>query len=259
MIRRTIEYCILFSLTISSIKQAKATMFDTHFVEMDTSKMVHTSESHYAISGPNLPDSWKAVSVNQNEISAVSSNNKLISKKLSDLSQTEKHLLNSAKETLTTVIRNGPFNVKSKTGFVKLTAFDRNGGTSVTGVGGPGQSASSSSSSSSSASSSSSNGMSISRTGKRAYIVTKSDFALNWQRVFVNDDLNTIVYKDGKVKMLLENLFDADEKAKLIALKQEVDKSSAIGASMANSMLKSINNPMDFVSKAMGGFGGMFG
>lgn len=143
----------------------------------------------------------------------------------------------------------GPFNVKSQTGFSKLTTYDRNGGASSMGSGG-------SSSSSSSSSSTSSGGISISKTGKDSYIVSKQDFPFNWQRLFVNSDLVTVVYRDGRVLMLPEAMMRPDEKAKSIALRQEVEKSSKAAEKMTQSFTNSMKNPMDFVNKALGGFFG---
>lgn len=111
-------------------------------------------------------------------------------------------------------------------------------------------------SSSSSSSSSSSGGASISRTGPNSYIISKQDFPFNWGRVFVNDDLTTIVYKTGRVLMLPQELMRPNEKDKLVELRKEVDQSSQAAQRLTQSMAGSFTNPMDFVNKALGG---MFG
>lgn len=166
----------------------------------------------------------------------------------------EKSNIDNTKSLLTTVIRLGPFNVKSQTGFAKLTTFDRYGGTSSMGTGG--NSGSSSSSSSTSSGSSSGGGISISKTGKDSYIVSKPDFPFNWQRVFINEDTVTVVYRDGRVVMMGQNIMRPDEKAKMIALRAEVEKSTKATEKLTSSLQDSLKNPMDFVNKA---FGGIFG
>lgn len=173
--------------------------------------------------------------------------NQQLVKKYNLLGAEEKSSLESTKSQMQAVVRMGPFNVKSQTGFAKLTTFDRNGGSSSMGSGG---------SSSGSASSSSSGGTSIQKTGKDSFIVSKQDFAFNWQRVFVNSDLVTVVYRDGRVLMLPEAIMRPDEKAKAVALRQEVEKSSKAAEKMTQSFANSIKNPMDFVNKALGGFFG---
>lgn len=98
--------------------------------------------------------------------------------------------------------------------------------------------------------------MSISKTGKDSFIVSKSDFPFNWQRLFINEDVVTVVYRDGRVVMLPQDLMRPDEKAKAIALRAEVEKSTKATEKLANSLTSSLKNPMDFVNKA---FGGLFG
>lgn len=189
------------------------------------------------------------MSVNGDEVTIATRNKQTISKRYAALTHEEKNSLESIKGQLTTVIRVGPFNVKSQTGLAKLTTFDRNGGSSSMGTGGSG-------SSSSSSSSSSSGGMSVQRTGANSFIVSKQNFPFNWHRVFINDDLATIVYRNARVLMLPQDLMKPDEKDKLVALRAEVDKSAQAAERMAQSFVKSFQNPMDFVTRALGG---MFG
>lgn len=176
----------------------------------------------------------------------------MIIKKYNMLTNEERNNLETTRSTLLQVIKLGPLNVKSQTGFAKLTTFDRRGGTSSMGTGG----SSSSAASSSSSSSSSSGGSSISKTGKDSFIVTKSDFPFKWQRVFVNDDITTVVYKDGRVIMLPQELMRPDEKAKIVSLKQEVEKTTKSSEKITSQLASSLKSPMDFVNKA---FGGLFG
>lgn len=227
-------------------------MFDTNYVELDSSKLIHTDNGHYAISDPHLPSKWKMVSVNGDDVNIVSNDNISSEKRMKSLTSVEKAILTGVRSKLVEVIHNGPYNVKSSSNLVKLTTFDRNGGTSTMGTG----SSTSTGTSSSSSSSSSGGGMTISRTGPNSYIVSKTDFPLNWQRIFVNEDHDTIVFKDGRVSMMPESLRKGEERVKLISLKQEVDRSNKVGQNIANSMLKSMGNPFDFVNKAMGN---MFG
>lgn len=56
--------------------------------------------------------------------------------------------------------------------------------------------------------------------------------------------------------MLPQTLFKADEKAKLVELRQEVDRSSQAADRMAAQISNSLKNPMDFVSGALSGFFG---
>lgn len=175
-------------------------------------------------------------------------------KKIQQLTADEKNILDAIKIKLSSVIKLGPFNVKSETGFCKLTTFDRNGGTSSMGSGGAGTSSSSSSSSSSSTTGGS--GMSVSKNGKDSYIISKSDFPFNWQRVFINEDVVTVVYKDGRVVMLPQDIMRPDEREKMVALRKEVEKSGQAAEKIAGSFVGSFSKPMDFVNKALGG---MFG
>lgn len=46
-------------LLIGEVVMGQTGSFDTSFVELDTSKMICTLESHYAISHPALPSGWK--------------------------------------------------------------------------------------------------------------------------------------------------------------------------------------------------------
>jgi len=184
-------------------------------------------------------------------VTIVTRDNQVANKKLNSLTSEERSSLESNKASLMSVIRLGPFNVKSQTGLSKLTTFDRNGGTSSMGSGGG-----SSSSASSSSSSSSSGGMSVSRTGKDSFIVSKQDFPFNWQRVFVNEDLVTLVYRDAKVIMMPQDSMRPEEKARMVSLRQEVDKSAKVAEKINSSFAQSFKNPMDFVNKA---FGGLFG
>lgn len=172
------------------------------------------------------------------------------------LTSEERSTLESIKSSLTQVIRAGPFNVKSQTGFVKLTTFDRNGGSSVMGSGGQSGSSSSSTSSSSSSSSSGGGASSVMKTGKDSFIVAKSDFPFNWSRVFVLEDVATVVYRDGRVVMLPQPLMRPDERAKVVALRAEVDKSSKLNERLAASVSSGFKNPMEFVNKALGGIFG---
>lgn len=238
----------LLCSTAVIVAMALPVTFDTNFVELDTSKMIHTSDSNYAICNHNFPNNWRSVSVNGDELTIATRDNKYSTIKFSTLSASDSSALAAIKSTLTSVIRLGPFNVKSTTGLAKLTTFDRNGGTSTMGTGGG--------SSSSSSSSSSSGGMSISKTGPNSFIISKQDFPFNWNRVFVNEDVATVVYRDGRVIMLPESLMKPDERAKLVELRAEVEKSSKAAEDMTKSLTQSLNNPMDFVNKA---FSGMFG
>lgn len=233
---------------------AEAQNFDTNFVELDTSKMMMTSDSNYAICNHHFPSNWRSISVNGDEVTISTKDKQVIVKKYSALTAEERSSLESIKGTLTPIIRLGPFNVKSQTGFVKITTFDRNGGTSTMGTGG--SSSSSTSGSSSSSSSSSSGGMSIQRTGPDAFIVCKPDFPFNWQRVFVIEDVATAIYKDGRVIMLPQDLWRPDERAKLQALRQEVDKATKVSSNFASSVSGSFKSPMEFVNKALGGIFG---
>lgn len=111
--------------------------------------------------------------------------------------------------------------------------------------------------SSSSSSSSSSGGVSVQKTGKDAYIVVKPDFPFNWVRVFMLEDVDTVVYRDGRVVMLQENLIRQEERTKLVALRQEVIKSAETTKQLTSGLQNSLkSNPMEFVNKA---FGGLFG
>lgn len=188
--------------------------------------------------------------MNGDEVTIATKNTQQVVKKYNSLTAEEKSSLESIKNQMQTVIRNGPYNVKSQTGFVKLTTFDRFGGSSSMSSGGGG------SGSSSSSSSSSSGGTTIQKTDKDSFIVSKQDFAFNWQRVFVNIDLVTVVYRDGRVVMLPESIMRPDEKAKMIALRQEVERSAKASERMTQSLANSMKNPMDFVNKALGGFFG---
>lgn len=187
------------------------------------------------------------MSVNGDEITIATRDNQVIMKRFTSLTPDERNNLDSIRTTLNSVVRLGPYNVKSQTGFAKLTTFDKNGGSSTMGTGGGG---------SSSSSSSSSGGMSVQKTGSNSFIVSKPDFPFNWHRVFVNDDLATVVYRNGRVVMLPQDLMRPDEKAKVISLKQEVEKSSRATQRLTQSLTSSLRNPMDFVNKALGG---MFG
>lgn len=193
--------------------------------------------------------------MNGNDVTIATRDNQMIMKKFSMLTNEERNNLEATKSSLTQVIKLGPLHVKSQTGFVKLTTFDKKGGTSSMGTGGASGSSSSSSAASSS-SSSSSGGSSISKTGKDSFIVSKTDFPFNWQRVFVNEDITTVVYRDGRVIMLPQDLMRPDEKAKIVALKQEVDKSAKSAEKITSQIATSLKSPMDFVNKA---FGGLFG
>lgn len=190
-----------------------------------------------------------SVSVNGDEVVVVTKNGQLQVKKYHSLTAQEKKSIEAMKGSLSSVVRLGPFNVKSQTGFSKLTTFDRNGGTSTMGSGGSG-------SASSSSSSSSTGGATMSKTGDNSFIISRQDFPFNWQRVFVNDDLVTVVYHDGRVSMIAESLMRADEKAKIAALRQDMEKSAKAAEKMNKSLANSMKNPMDFVNKALSG---MFG
>lgn len=84
--------------------------------------------------------------------------------------------------------------------------------------------------------------------------MSKQDFPLNWHRVFVNDNIVTIVYRDGRVVMEPQELMRPDEREKMVALRAEVDKSSKAVENLTKSL--SFKNPMDFVNRALGGLFG---
>lgn len=73
-------------------------------------------------------------------------------------------------------------------------------------------------------------------------------------RLFINEDVVTCVYKDGKVIMVPQDLMTPEEQAKIVEIRKEVEKSSQMAQGMANSMLESMRNPFDFVNKALSGF-----
>lgn len=195
-----------------------------------------------------------SVSVNGDEVTMNTLDKQVSIKRYSALTPQEKTNLESIKDQMMSVVRLGPFNVKSQTGVCKLTTFDRYGGSSSMGA--SGASGSSSSTSTSSSSSSTSNGISISTTGPNAFIVSKPDFAFNWQRLFVNDDIVTIVYRDGRVVMLCQDLLRPDEKAKVMEVRQEVSRSAQASENLTKSIKNSFKNPMDFVNKALSGIFG---
>jgi len=229
---------------------AQVVGFDTNFVELDESKMVHTSDMNFAIIQPGFPYNWRTVSVNGDEIIIATKDNRSMRKTLGSLVPEERQSLEATKIGLTSVIKFGPFSARSRTGFAKLTTFDRNGGSSTSGTGGG---ASSSSSSSSSAGGGS---VTIQKTGPNSFIVSKQNFLFNWHRVFVDNDVVTIVYKNGRVVMLPEVLMMADEKQQIIALRQEIQQSGRVTEQMQQQISRSLGSPMDFVNKF---FGGMFG
>lgn len=211
--------------------------------------MIHTSDSNYAIYNENLLSNWRTVSVNGDDVTIATRDNQLVKKPYASLSQAERNSLASIKNTLTSVIRLGPFSVKSSTGLAKLTTFDRNGGSSSMGTGGG-------SSSSSSSSSSGGGGSSIQKTGPNSFIISKQNFPFNWHRVFVNDDIATIVYRNGKVVMLPEGIIKADERQKVAELRQEVQQSAKAAEQLQQQISSSFKNPMDFVNNALGGIFG---
>lgn len=74
--------------------------------------------------------------------------------------------------------------------------------------------------------------------------------------MFINDDVATIVYQDSRVVMLPQDIMRPDEKAKLVALRQEVEKSAKSTEKLSSSISNGFKNPMDFVNKALGGIFG---
>lgn len=191
-----------------------------------------------------------SASVNDDELTIVTQDNQLVVKKYSSLTGPEKSSLESARANLASVLRMGPFNVKSQTGYVKLTTFSKNGGTSSMGTGGASSSSSSSSASTSAA------GLSIQKTGPNSFIVSRADFPFNWQRVFVQDNLVTTVHKDGRVVMLARELMRPDERSRLDAIRAEVEQSVKANERLASNLANSLRNPMDFVNRALGGIFG---
>lgn len=253
MLSPTIVSAIVPVLAVAAIAAlAAAITFDTNFVELDSSKMIATSESNWAICNHHFPANWRSVSVNGDDTTIATHDGQLISKKWGALTNEERNKVDSIKATLCAVHKVGPANVKHKE-FAKLTTFDRNGGISTQSVGGPGNGGSSSSSSSSSAAT---GGTSIQRTSDKSFIITKPDFPFNWQRVFVNEDVATIVYNDAKVIMLPQNLMRNDEKQKIDELRAEVDKSAKVAENLVVSIGGTFKKPMDFMNNA---FGKIFG
>lgn len=216
--------------------------FDTQFVELDKDRMVRTSDANYAIFHHKLPADWRTVSVNGDEVTIAARDGHKHTKRMGHLSADERDQLARASKELLAVVRSGPFGVHTQgPGPVRLTTYDRYGGTSTMGTSG----SSSSSSSSSSSASTSAGGLTVTRSGANAWVASKSDFGHNWQRVFLNDDIVTLVYKDATVKMLPSSLLHDGERDQLAELKREVDRSTKVSESL-------LANPMDFVSKTLG-------
>lgn len=190
-----------------------------------------------------------SVSVNGDDVKIGTKDKTSISKKYDALTDSEKSSLNEIQKLLESVIKNGPSDVRSQNKRVKLTTFDRFGGSSVTSYNDGG-------SSSSSSSSSNKDSESLSMTGQDEFILTRANFPFNWQRLFANGDLYTIVYRDGQVIMQQESLFKQDEREKIVSIKKEVEKSSKVAQHATNSVLNSLHHPMDFVNRALGGFFG---
>ena len=111
---------------------------------------------------------------------------------------------------------------------------------------GNGISSSSSSSSSSSfgsnMSGNSGGGISYSMRDPNNYSISRSDLPFNWSRVFINDDLVTLVFKNGDVILMPISMLDASQLDTVNSLKREVaDMQRTQSQQFTNTMQNAVN------------------
>lgn len=208
-------------------------LFNVKFLEKDGSRLVATSNSNYALTSPKLAiKNWRTVSVNGNEL--------LIAKIDGEKVLLSGGNLDGDNLQFVELLRNEIANTNG--GYLQTsTAFDDSNGSSVVSA------SSSSVSSSSSFSSSLTDGkrpggeMSYSVRDSNNFSIARSDLPFGWSRIFINENLVTIVFRDGQVQMLPMNLLEevqieAINKLKLEAEAMQRSQTQQITNTMAQSM-----------------------
>lgn len=229
-------------------------LFQVKFVENNDSRLIATSNSNYAISSPKLlTKNWRAISMNGDQalVLTATGNEKLY------ISKTQ---LGADGLAFVEQLRDG-IAASSNSGYTHVSTASGGAGSGgsnsfmMSSSQGSSSSYSSSSSTSSSNFQQSGNEMSFSAKDENNFSVSKSNLPLDWSRVFFNNDLVTIIYKNGEVKMLSSTVMSPDELAIVEQLKRDV---ADLRRHQADQFANTMSHSMDMVSNVFNNIMGQF-
>lgn len=230
-------------------------LYSVRFVDYNGSILIATSNYNYAIASSRLATKgWRTVSVNNNDLYIITSNNEKLNQRSQDLSIEDLRFLEALRDEI----------ANARDSYSSISTAQRPPSDSSSGiVGGSTYSSSHESSSTFSLSSSSfstqqgvsGNDISLSVRDADNFSVAKSDLPFEWSRVFFNGDLVTVVMKSGHVKMSPISLLEPVQMAEIQKLKTEVkDMQRKQEIQFSNTM----KNSMDMVSNMFNNIMGTF-
>lgn len=202
-------------------------LFVIKSVEFGGSRLIATSGSNYAMTGPKLAKkNWKTVSVNGDNIFFVMLDGQKRSTTKREVGPADVEFIETVRDELS----------ESKSGYIHVSTSD---GSMVTSRGSDGISSGNFGSSGMSSSSYSSvsggsfmnsrgasnsfdfNGMTVEMRDDDNFSVSKNSMPFGWLRVYFNSDLVTVVHKSGEIKMKPLSAFDSEQQKFLADLKVE--------------------------------------
>lgn len=219
------------------------------------SRLVATSNYNYGITNPKLgAKNWRTVSVNGDSVIIITSTGEKISTSKGQMDPTGLSLIESLRDELSS----------GNAGFTQIsssTSGSSNGENFMMSSSSSGGSSFSSSTSGFSSirttggQSSQMNDMSVTMKDENNYSVSKSGLPFNWSKVFVNQDLLTLVMKSGDVEMVPINSIDSEKLEAINKLKLEVKE---MQKSQAQHVSNSMQHSMDMVSNVFSNIMGNF-
>lgn len=248
---------ILFS-AVYLTKVAGMDLFNVNYVETSDSRLIATSNYNYAIYSTRLlSKNWKAVSVNGENISILTSTGGTQAMTKAQLSDIDRSFIESLRDEL----------ARGGNGFNQFSSSSGGGGSYMISSSNGGGVSSSYSSSNGAIQS---GGMSINMRDENNFSVSKSDFPFSWSRLFFNNDLLTIVFRSGDVQIRDLNALEPAEIEFINKLKAEVKgMQRAQAQDFSNTMQHSMDMVSNVFSNIMGSFprppnyqsavGGLFG
>lgn len=237
-------YCTAAYVTAMSL-------FNANYAERDGARLIATSNYNYAILSPALASkNWRTISVNGDRVMIITGSGQRQMRSRASLGP-DMMFVESLRDSIAE--GNSAFSSMSMStgggsGFVSSSAMGSSGGGSSFSV----------------------NGMAVSMTDSSTFSVSKEGLPFNWQRVFYNGDIVTVITRRGDVYMQPMSTMPPAELQALNELKEQVlemqrgqaqqfQNTMATSTNMISSIFNGIMGQMSNMMPGMGAgspFGG---